>query len=142
MSEEEQVFSGPWHVRVDTTDAVLTQQVQITGSDSSDGTYPGQVATEFQAMGESWTLRLLWLDGTTPRPSRIRRSATYTAVDGLIVTLGADDGPPETADGDFNDMIVVMKSRDPALDPLSPAGNPYDYTIPERFVVGGHLPEP
>src|SRR6266702_2363169 len=133
MSEEEQLFFGPWDIRVDAKDAVLTQKVEISGSDSSDGTYPGEVGTELRVVGERWTLRMLWLDGSMPRPSRIQRSAAYDAIGGLVVTLGADDGPPETADGDFNDMILIMKSPDPALDPLHPNGIPYDFTIPEKI---------
>jgi hypothetical protein len=31
-------------------------------------------------------------------------------------------------------MIVVLHSQDPALSPTTPWINPYDFTIPRRFV--------
>jgi hypothetical protein len=132
-----EIFHGPWAVHVESKNSFFAQRFVISGSDSSDNGYPGVPGQSIGVTGDEWTLTMDWLDGNQFRPSRIRQSATYDVQKGLIVTLGADDGPPETADRDFNDMIVVLQSEDPSLDPLTPSGNPYDFTIPEEIIVPG-----
>jgi hypothetical protein len=35
---------------------------------------------------------------------------------------------------DYDDMILVLTSEDPALNPDVPLTNPYDFTIPLRVI--------
>jgi hypothetical protein len=132
-----EVFHGPWFVRVERKDSVAAQRFVISGSDSSDGGYPGVPGESVSVTGDEWVLSMDWRTTGQFEPSRIRRSATYDVQNGLIITLGADDGPPATADEDFDDLIVVLQSEDPSLDPLRPGGNPYDFTIPEDIIIPG-----
>jgi hypothetical protein len=147
MSERE-TFYGAWRIEVTGRDAVFDERFVITGSDNADGAYPGVIGEAVSVAGAEWILTMEWRDGGGPwQGSRLLRSATYTVMDGLIVSLGADDGPPATADADFNDVVLTCLSDDPDIDPNRPAGNPYDFSIPERSLVepkgdGGHLPEP
>jgi hypothetical protein len=128
-------FSGPWSVSVQSTDSVFAQRFVIEGSDSSDGAYPATPGTSIGVTGGEWTISADWLDGNTFVHSAMLRTATYDVQDGLVVTLAADDSPPETADHDFNDMILILQCEDPALDPLRPNGIPYDFTVPEGTIV-------
>jgi hypothetical protein len=132
-----EVFYGPWSISVDSKDSVFEQRFVIQGSDSSDGTYPGTTGTSVAVTGKQWTVTMEWLDGSTWQPSGVRRSATYTLQEGVVVTLAADDSPAGVADQDYNDLMVVMKYEDPSLNPLRPSGNPYDFTIPEGAIVRG-----
>jgi hypothetical protein len=132
-----EVFYGPWSIRVDQKESNLDQRFLISGSDNADGGYAGVVGFSIGVTGKEWTLTAEWLDGNQFRPSRLRRSARYDVQEGLIVTLGADDGQEPTADLDFNDMVLVLESEDPALDPIRPSGNPYDFTITENMLVPG-----
>lgn len=138
MSEDVQDFYGPWELRVDTKDAWFDQQLVIAGSDRSDGEYPGVPGTTISVTGDSWHLTMNWRDPPSGpwAPSRIRRTATYTAPDGLVLGLGVDDSPPGVADRDFNDMTVTATSQDPALNPLQPWENPYSFTLPENAIIG------
>jgi hypothetical protein len=45
----------------------------------------------------------------------------------------SDDSPPGALDLDDDDLIVVLQSEDPSLDPR-PWRNPYDFTVPGRTV--------
>jgi hypothetical protein len=138
-----EVFHGPWFVRVDSTEAGAAQQFSISGSDSSDGGFPGVPGESVSVSGDEWTLTMEWFDGSQFLPSRLRRSATYDVQAGLIVTLAADDGPPETADEDFNDLVLMLQSEDPDLNPIPPQGPPPDFTIPKGSLVPGeHPPDP
>jgi hypothetical protein len=75
------------------------------------------------------------LEGGSWLPSAVRRNAaTFTNSDGLVVWVGADDSPPGTLELDYDDMILVLTSEDPALNPDVPLTNPYDFTIPLRVV--------
>ncbi len=139
-----ELFYGPWSVSVERKDSGYAQRFVIKGSDSSDGGYPGVPGESVGVTGEEWSLTMDWLDDNNQfRPSRVRRSARYDVQDAIIVTLAADDGPPETADQDFNDLVLVLRCEDPSLDPLRPSGNPYDFTITADMIVPGpEHPEP
>jgi hypothetical protein len=131
-----EVFHGPWSVRVEHKDSIFSQRFVISGSDSSDNGYPGVPGQSVSVTGKEWFLTMDWRDTGQFEPCRIRRSATYDVDEGLIVTLGADDGPLATADRDFDDLVLICQSQDPSLDPI-PRGDPYDFTIPESVIVPG-----
>lgn len=134
MSE---TFYGPWTVALEQMDAVSEHRFLITGADLGAGAHdPGVIGTSVKVAGPEWNLTIEWNDGTGWQQSDIQRTAAYTALDGLVVTLGGDDGPPATADRDFNDMVLIARSDDPALDPLRPAGgNLYDFSVPDDRIV-------
>jgi hypothetical protein len=132
-----EVFYGPWRIEVVVVDphVVGPQVFWITGSDSADGEHSPQVGQTLNVRGARWRLRIYW-HYWPPSPlvslSRIARSATYDVQGGLRVTLAAKRTPSE---GDFTDLILVCRSEDPALDPLPPSGNPYDFSIPKDSIV-------
>lgn len=129
-----EVFYGPWSVRVLDSHFPQRQRFEISGSDGSDGAYPGTPDSTVSVTGEQWSLSISWRDGGVWQPSALRRkAATYTNPDGLVVTVGADDSPPGTIDPDYDDMILVMHYEDP-LSPIRPTKNPYDFTIPGRIL--------
>ncbi|MEU1973449.1 hypothetical protein ABZ477_17475 [Microbacterium sp. NPDC019599] len=130
----EEIFYGPWDVRVVSRDAWFSQQLVITGSDASDGAYdaspgggPGLVT------GPRWVLHAEWDDnaGSGWQPSALRRSAAYTLADGLVVTIGIDDNLEAVRDHDYDDVVIVARSLDPAHTPLHPLAPPLDFTVPE-----------
>lgn len=129
-----ETFFGPWLVMVVSKDASFDEQFTITGSDASDGVYSGVPGTELQGVsGQGWTLTMEWNDnqGSGWQSSGVRRSASYTVQDGLVIVLGADDNYEDRRDGDFNDMVLICRSLDPEHHPLHPITNPYDFTHPE-----------
>lgn len=125
-----EVFFGPWSVTVQRKNAGFDQRVMISGATVGSGAHPGVVGTSVGVDGDRWELDLEWSDGGPWQRSAVRRAATFTSLDGLVVTLGGDDGPPATADHDFDDLVVVVQSADPALDPLRPREPPYDFSLP------------
>jgi hypothetical protein len=129
MSE---LFHGRWLVLVLSKDAGADQRVMITGADSGAGDLPGVPGEVVEVQGAEWTLALEWSvdGGATWDASRIRRSAVFTAQDGLVVTLGADDGPAATADEDFNDLVVVVSALDEPLGPPATPAHPPDFGLP------------
>lgn len=141
MSE---TFYGPWSVALEQMDAVSEHRFVISGAEVGAGVHdPGVIGTVVKVAGSEWNLRIEWNGGTGWQESDIQRTATYTALDGLVVALGGDDGPPATADRDFNDMVLIARPDDPTLDPLRPErGNPYDFSVPDdRIVHKEHLPD-
>jgi hypothetical protein len=133
MSSQTQDFYGAWSLEVATNDAWLLQQIRLSGTDGTDGDYPGTPGTLIQATGDHWQLTMQWRDpgGGDWQPSRIRRLSTFTAENGLEATLGADDSPAAVADGDYNDMTVLARYRDHSLDPPQPDARLYDFTVTE-----------
>jgi hypothetical protein len=130
-----EVFYGRWSVRVLDSHFPQRQRFEISGSDASDGVYPGTPDSTVSVTGAQWTLAMSRRENDAWRASALRRnSAGFTNSEGLVVWVGADDGPLGTADLDYDDMILVLHSEDPALSPRKPWINPYDFTIPSRFV--------
>jgi hypothetical protein len=130
-----EVFYGPWSVRVLDSHFPQRQRFEISGSDASDGVYAGTPDSTVRVSGAQWTLTISSRDNDTWRASALRRtSASFTNTEGLVVWVGADDSPPGPVHLDYDDMIVVLHSEDPALSPRQPWINPYDFTIPPRFV--------
>lgn len=50
------------------------------------------------------------------------------------IWVGADDSPPGTLDTDYDDMILVLTSEDPSLNPDVTWANPLKFTIPPRII--------
>jgi hypothetical protein len=132
-----ETFYGDWSVEVLAINAGFSQRFKITGSNASDGFYLGTVGNAVpRVSGSQWTLSIEWSSdgGATWQSSGIRRSASYTIEEGMLVLLGADDNVPALRDGDFNDMILTCRYLNPVINP-PPIPNPFDFTIPEHFVV-------
>ena len=130
-----EVLYGPWSVRVLDSRFPQRQRFEISGSDSSDGTYPGTPDSTISVTGAQWSLTISRRVGGVWQPSALRRNdASFTNAEGLVVKVGADDSPPGTVEPDYDDMILVLRSEDPALNPDVPWSNPYDFTIPRRII--------
>ena len=129
-------FHGQWIVEVWQKDALFNERFVISGSDSSDGAYSGVVgATPVVVSGDQWNITLEWNDGHGSgwQPSAIhRKSAACTASDGVIVLLGADDNYEQYRDGDYNDLVLRLRSVDPDIAPWYPITHQYDFTLPEK----------
>lgn len=133
----DEIFYGPWRVEVVGGDAVRPQRFVIAGSDNADGAYPGALGTGVNVEGDHWTVTMEWQDHAVFRASEIARTATFDVQRGLLVTLGADD-LSGGGDRDFNDLILLLSSNDPELNPNPPSGNPYDFSYPESFLEPGN----
>jgi hypothetical protein len=133
-----ETFYGDWLVRCIEKDSDFEQRFKISGSDSSDSTYNGTPGTQIDRVsGQQWSIEMEWNDnaGSGWQPSDIGRSAaSYTVQEGLVITLGADDNWPEKRDGDYNDLIIVCKSLDPAINPNPPPPNPPHFTISNDMI--------
>lgn len=130
-----EVFYGPWSVRVLDSHFPQRQRFEISGSDTSDGAYPGTPGSTVSVTGAKWSLTMSWREDGVWQPSALRRtSASFTNSEGLVVWVGAADSPSGSVDLDYDDMILVMHSEDPSLSPIRPWKNPYDFTIPRRIV--------
>jgi hypothetical protein len=125
-------FFGHWRITVIGRDSMLSNRFLVSGSDRSDGTYPPDVGTSVEVSGQGWQINMEWSDdGQTWRPSRVRQSASYSAGQGLVRILSADDGDPTTADQDFNDLVLSCRNLDPQLNPRIPADPFFDFIITE-----------
>lgn len=129
-----QIFYGPWNVTVQSREAYFAQRFTISGSDASDGTYPGVPGTgPGDVTGTQWTLNFEWNDNSRVdwHPSDSSRSAEFTLSDGLVVHAGADDNFEAVRDGDYDDLVLRCVSNDPDLHPYRGIV-PYDYTITQE----------
>lgn len=131
-----EIFYGPWTIRVHSAEAENRQQFSINGSDN-DRVVAGTPGDSVLVSGDHWTVTMQWFDGIEFQPSRHRRSAIYDLQAGLTVTIAADDGPPDTADEDFNDLVLVLHCEDPEMNPIPPEGPLPDFTLPEDILVPG-----
>ena len=131
----QEVFYGPWEIRVLSKDADFSQRIVITGSDASDGDYPVAAAGggPGPVSGTRWTMHAEWNDNASSgwQPSALRRTAAYTLADGLTVTIGIDDNADDVRDHDYNDVVVIATSLNPDHTPLHPVAAPLDFTVPE-----------
>ncbi|MDQ3756232.1 MAG: hypothetical protein M3394_00035 [Actinomycetota bacterium] len=135
MADDVVTFFGPWEVTVFSKEAWFDERFVISGSDASDGVYPGVAGTGPGAVtGARWTVAFEWNDKESSgwQPSGVRRFPTYTVDDALVITLGVDDNYEHLRDGDFDDLVVTCKSLNPQHAPLHPINNPYDFTLPRR----------
>ncbi len=132
-----ETFFGDWSIEVQSAVAAFSQRFTITGSVGSDGVYLGTPGNRINRVsGQGWRLTMQWDDtiGSGWQASAVKRSASFSITDGMILTLGADDNFPPLRDFDYNDMILVCKYLNPVVNP-APIPNPYDFTIPENIVV-------
>ncbi len=133
-----EIFYGTWSIRVSVIRAGYAQRFIISGSAGSDGVYPGIVGSTLpQVTGSQWTVTMEWNDnaGSGWLPSEVRRSASYTVQDGLVVQLGADDGNAPGRDFDFDDLVLVCVNLDPDINPFPPGPPPFDFSLPKGTVV-------
>ena len=132
---EVQTFYGDWLVQCDQVNAGFSQRFSISGSENSDGVHPGTPGNQIRVSGQEWFIKMEWNDGAGSDwpASDIRRSASYTISDGLVVTLGADDNLPSLRDLDYDDMIIVCKSLNPNINP-QPSSFAFDFTISKDMI--------
>jgi hypothetical protein len=126
-------FEGGWLLEIASKDADFGQRFIVSGSDASDGAYPGEVGTPpVTVTGLNWTVDFEWNDnaGSGWQPSAVRKTGAECTLDiGLVIILGVDDNRPEFRDNDFNDVVLRCRCVEPALIPWVPFVNPYDFSI-------------
>lgn len=136
-----EVFYGPWRIDVVAVDThpigihpFVFQRFVISGSDNADGTH-SWLFEPLSVSGTRWQLTMEWqIADFEIHPTRIARSATYDVHRGLRVILAGKNERGGSAE-DFTDLILACESENPALDPLRPSGNPYDFSIPKDAIV-------
>jgi len=129
-----EIFYGEWFIQCEQINADFSEQFIISGSDSSDGIYPGTPGIQIaRVSGKQWSIEMQWNNNTGSgwQTSGIKRSATYTVLEGLVIRLGADDNFDSSRDFDYNDMILICKSLDTKINPTPPSRYPYGFTIPK-----------
>jgi hypothetical protein len=128
-------FYGPWRIEVASKDADYSQRYVIAGSAGSDGAHVADITTPPVLVdGAAWTISLEWNDnaGSGWLPSDVRKSASNTLAEGLVVTLGADDNYAWYRDGDYNDVVLRLYNQDPTLNPWVPFPGLPDFTVHAR----------
>lgn len=126
-------FYGKWSLVIVSKDADFQERVRIVGSSGSDGVINGVAGQGVASIdGASWQAFMEWSSdgGTNWFPSRMRRTPSVTAADGLIVTLGADDNTQELGDGDFNDLVAQFVYLNREINPVGPGPSSYSFTAP------------
>lgn len=110
---------GPWSVEVTSVSAGFSERFVIKGSAGNDDAYPATPGLRLDVTGDAWTLQLEWNNnaGSGWQASHVQRSAEYTILDGLTVTLGADDNINEVRDFDYDDVILTCRSLDQEISP-------------------------
>jgi hypothetical protein len=145
MPQAFETFYGPWSIEVVQRMAAFSQRFRIQGSDTSDGIYSGTPGLVLPLVrGTRWTLTMEWNDdiGSAWQASEIRKRATYTVDAGLIITLGADDNLSHRRDHDFDDLVLICRSLDPAVDPIPLGTTPLSFELPHCKHRGDERDEP
>ena len=127
MSE---TFYGEWSLEVVEKTADFDQRFKITVSNNSDSIYPGTPGISISVSGEQWEVTMEWNDnvGSGWQTSDVQRSASYTADEGLVIKLGADDKTTDpNRDYDYDDLVLVCKYLERTINPQPASGNPYPY---------------
>jgi hypothetical protein len=136
-------FSGPWSIK--TVDPGFLIRLTISGSDGSDGTFPGLGnPIDLVATGAGWRLTMefakILAAGGSSSPARIRRDVGFDLANGLVKMFS------DVAGGLFEDdpglLILRCQNLDPALNPFQGAVNPYDFTIDETMLRDEPPPPP
>lgn len=133
-----QTFYGDWSVRCDQVSGDFSQCFKIIGSDGSVTIYSGTPGMQVaRVSGEEWSIEMEWNDnaGSGWKPSDIRRSPSYTVLEGFVIRLEADDNTPDARDFDYDDMVLICKSLDPMINPDPPSGYPFDFTISKDMLT-------
>jgi hypothetical protein len=125
-----EVFYGQWAVAVASHESRYDQRFTISGSDANDGTYDVGDPPPMNVFGAEWTVTIEWKGPGGWQASQVRRSPTYTAHDGLVITLGAD----VHAEGDYDEMVLTLRNLEPPVNPWRPVVNPYDFTLPRETI--------
>jgi hypothetical protein len=139
-----EIFYGDWLVQCDQVNADFSQQFIIRGSDNADGIYNGTQGTQIaRVSGQQWSISTEWNDNISSgwQSSDIKRSASYTLQEGLVIMLGADDNTPDQRDFDYDDLILNCKSLDPIINPTPPPSVP-DFTISPDMIIKPRPPYP
>lgn len=134
-------FYGDWFVRCDRINGDFSQRFVIRGSDSSDAEYefppesPGYQIS--RVSGEEWSIEMQWNNnaGSDWQPSDIRRSPSYTVLEGFVIRLEADDNTADVRDFDYDDMILICMSLDRTINPKPPSDYPFDFTISKEMLT-------
>jgi hypothetical protein len=70
-----EVFYGRWSVRVLDSHFPQRQRFEISGSDASDGVYPGTPDSTVSVTGAQWTLAMSRRENDAWRASALRRNS-------------------------------------------------------------------
>ncbi len=130
-------FYSDWSIEVIMKQASYSQRFKITGSDAADGYYAGVPGFILPVVsGTEWTIDLEWNDnrGSGWLASDVRNHMTFDPVDGLVVTLSADDNTLNIRrDYDYTDLVLYCRSVDPALNPPQ-RHYPYEFTYHKKGI--------
>lgn len=126
------IFYGPWSLTVLSKVADFNERVRIAGADPSGDLIVDGVAGNSvpRIDANSWTLFMEWcpVGGTSWGDSAIKRMPFVDPINGITVTLGADDNLPELRDGDYNDLIVQLVYLNRTVNPPG-TPPPYHFTF-------------
>lgn len=131
-----ETFYGPWGVEARRiaipAPNASTVRFIIAGSDAGDGIYTEDLLSEpVTISGEAWTVAMEYRVPNLPTwfPMEVRRTASYTTQDALVVSLRPT--PVQSAH-----VVLMCRSRNPAHSPLHPILNPYDFTVSDEAMKG------
>jgi hypothetical protein len=126
-------IQGDWKIKVTVKNAGFDQRFIVSGSDASDGIYPGMVGTRIEAGGANWSIQIqnrssassAWVNSDMQIGPE-----TPSGISVIRVVESNDQG----ADQDFDDLVLELrKKQDPiiaiiqrpfAIDPRSLIMNP------------------
>lgn len=130
---------GSWIVTVTGLNAGWMQAVRISNSNGANGIYQAAAGQEIgRFRGDNLEVTPMHLDPAVGRwaESLAEAKAEWDDLVGLVVTIFADDNPPN-GDLDFDDLVIRCVPLDVELTSPNAGGQRLDLTIPENQVIFG-----
>jgi hypothetical protein len=107
-------IQGRWKIKVLAKNAGWDQRFLITGSNSSDGNYPGIVGTRIESEGANWTIHIQSKDPNDWVDSDMRIGPEIpSGISSIRIIESNDQGG---TDVDFDDLVLeIRKKQNPII---------------------------
>ena len=125
-------FSNKWAIKTVEGSENLLTSLTVSGSDGSDGTFPGGFGNPINltVSGARWRLTMVFVEIEAfggPLPAQIRRFASCDIQNGLVKTFTDVPGGLFVLENGL--PVLRCKNLDPDVTPFEGAVNPFDFSI-------------
>jgi len=108
-------FLGQWLISFKSRSAAFDQRFRVSGSDGSDGIYPGTEGTSVLVDGDSWKLSIEHNDGSGWKLSDIKMANEQQSGVRITYDIESEDIPQSGGGGDWNDLILHAEYKGPVF---------------------------